>query len=131
MSKKIDEKITNIILEELNHLKIDFIYIFGSYAQGKNREDSDLDIAFYSNEKYDEYKLFLIKNELSKKLKKEIDLVQLKESSTVFQKEVISKGTVIYEKNEINRQKFEMIVMKKYMKLNQERSEIIENYKVD
>ena len=67
---------------------------------------------------------------ISAEIKKEVDLVQLKKSSTVFQKEVVSKGIVIFEKNHIEREKFENTVLKKYMRLNEERKKILENYEV-
>ena len=128
---KYNEKIVKLILKKLDGEKIDFIYVFGSYAVQKQRKDSDVDIAFYSNKNYDEYRLFLVKNDISKIINHEVDLVQLKNSSTVFQKEVVSKGILIYEKDKNIRQNFEMVVMKKYMKLNQERAEIIENYNIN
>lgn len=128
--KKIEfeEKIIKIIKENIKNPEI--IYIFGSYAEKTATEKSDVDIAFYSLEDYSQYEIFLLVQEISAEIKKEVDLVQLKKSSTVFQKEVVSKGIVIFEKNHIEREKFENLVFKKYMRLNEERKEIIENYEV-
>ena len=61
---------------------------------------------------------------------REIDLVQMKESSTVFQKEIISKGKIIFEKNRLEREKIENLILKKYIKLNEERKKIIDSYEV-
>lgn len=109
---------------------VEIIYIFGSYAEETATEKSDVDIAFYSLKDYSQYEIFLLAQEISAEIKKDVDLVQLKKSSTVFQKEVVSKGIVIFEKNKIEREKFENLVLKKYMRLNEERKEIIENYEV-
>lgn len=35
-----------------------FIIVFGSYAKGTARHDSDLDLAFYSEKKLTNYQLF-------------------------------------------------------------------------
>ena len=54
----------------------------------------------------------------------------MKESSTVFQKEIISKGKIIFEKNRLEREKIENLILKKYIKLNEERKKIIDSYEV-
>lgn len=128
--KKFEFEKNIIKIIEKNIKNVGIIYIFGSYAEGIEREKSDVDIAFYSLENYSEYKIFLLAQKISAEIKKEVDLVQLKKSSTVFQKEVVSKGIVIFEKNHIEREKFENTVLKKYMRLNEERKKILENYEV-
>ncbi len=83
-----EEKVKKIIL---NRIEAEFIYIFGSYASGLQNSQSDIDIAFYSKKAYSSYDIFILAQKLSSELGREIDLVQMKESSTVFQKEIISK----------------------------------------
>lgn len=128
--KKFEFEKDIIKIIEKNIKNVGIIYIFGSYAEGTERGKSDVDIAFYSLENYSEYEIFLLAQKISAEIKKEVDLVQLKKSSTVFQKEVVSKGIVIFEKDHIEREKFENIVLKKYMRLNEERKKILENYEV-
>lgn len=128
--KKFEFEKNIIKIIEKNIKNVGIIYIFGSYAEGTATEKSDVDIAFYSLKDYSQYEIFLLAQKISAEIKKEVDLVQLKKSSTVFQKEVVSKGIVIFEKNKIEREKFENLVLKKYMRLNEERKEIIENYEV-
>ena len=124
------EKYTDKIIKKLESIECNFIYIFGSYAKGEQNNDSDIDIAFYSLNKYDSYDIFLLAQEISLQLRKEVDLIQINFSTTVFQKEVVENGILIYEKNKIQREKFENLVLKKYLKLNEERKEIIDNYEV-
>ncbi len=122
-----EEKIKKIIL---NRIEAEFIYIFGSYASGLQNSQSDIDIAFYSKKAYSSYDIFILAQKLSSELGREIDLVQMKESSTVFQKEIISKGKIIFEKNRLEREKIENLILKKYIKLNEERKKIIDSYEV-
>lgn len=122
-----EEKIKKIIL---NRIEAEFIYIFGSYALGLQNSQSDIDIAFYSKKAYSSYDIFILAQKLSSELGREIDLVQMKESSTVFQKEIISKGKIIFEKNRLEREKIENLILKKYIKLNEERKKIIDSYEV-
>ena len=90
-----------------------------------------IDIAFFSDKSYDEYEVFQSAQEISAILKKDIDLVQLKNSTTIFQKEIVENGQIIYEKNKIDREKFELSVIKKYFTLKEDRKEIIDNYEVE
>ncbi len=122
-----EEKVKKIIL---NRIEAEFIYIFGSYASGLQNSQSDIDIAFYSKKAYSSYDIFILAQKLSSELGREIDLVQMKESSTVFQKEIISKGKIIFEKNRLEREKIENLILKKYIKLNEERKKIIDSYEV-
>lgn len=122
--------IEKTILEELLLANIDIalVYIFGSYARDELRFDSDIDIAFLSSETYEAMDIFLLAQKISAKLHREIDLVQLKLSTTVFQKEVVAGGKLIYKKDDLSQGMFEMLTYKKYMRLNEERAEILENY---
>jgi len=101
------------------------IILYGSFAKGKARKDSDVDIAFLSDNKFSDYEIFMIGQGLADILGKDVDLVDLSRSSTVFQTQVISTGKVIYCSNEKKRMLFEMTVLKKYARLNEERQHIL------
>ncbi len=72
----------NFVLEELKSLKqslkenfgINQIALFGSYAAGQNREDSDVDIVVLDMDKKNAFTLIKAKNYISKHLQKEVDL---------------------------------------------------------
>lgn len=119
-----------IILTELSDLNLKMVYVFGSYNSEYFNDESDIDIAFYSENTYDVYKIFLIAQKISASLKREVDLVQMKLSTTVFQKQILETGELIYESDTGFRQQYELLVLKKYIRLNEERKELIENYKV-
>lgn len=124
-----DQDVQNIISHLKNKISPDLVILFGSSAKGIMREDSDIDIAFLSRNEYDDYQLFIISQELASILGKEVDLIDLNKASTVFQAQIIGKGKVIYCKDKCKKMYFEMYVLKKYARLNEERKCILEDIK--
>ena len=120
---KVDfEAVKSFLIEEL---QAGLIYLFGSYAKGKERPDSDLDLAFLSSKEIDDYQRFLTAQKLASKLNIEVDLIDLKKASTVFKAQII-QGKLLYAEDEKQKQEFEMLTLKKYARLNEERKEIID-----
>jgi uncharacterized protein len=104
------------------------IILFGSTINGNVHNDSDIDIAFLSNDRnLDKYQLFIIAQELAAKLNRDVDLIDLNQASTVFQAQVVHTGKTIYCTDEQKKANFEMQAFKMYAKLNEERSEILNN----
>lgn len=114
--------IKSFLIEEL---EAELIYLFGSYAVGKTRDNSDLDLAFLSSKEIDDYQRFLTAQKLASKLDIDIDLVDLAEASTVFKTQII-QGKLLFAKNKQQKQQFELLTLKNYARLNEERKEIIE-----
>uniref|UniRef100_C5D433 Nucleotidyltransferase n=1 Tax=Geobacillus sp. (strain WCH70) TaxID=471223 RepID=C5D433_GEOSW len=102
------------------------IYLFGSEAKQQARQDSDIDLAFLSERTLSHYERFMIAGELAAILNCDVDLVDLKEATTVFQAQVVGKGKVLYCADDDKKAQFEMKVFKEYAKLNEERAEILE-----
>lgn len=109
------------------------IYLFGSYAQGTPSADSDVDIAVLlpveiaratGDLRWSDTALAL-----SKHLRRDVDLVNLRLVSTVFQNQIIHTGRLIYSGDERARQEFEMLTLSFYMKLNEERAEIMRQFR--
>ncbi|MGL5377109.1 MAG: type VII toxin-antitoxin system MntA family adenylyltransferase antitoxin [Cetobacterium sp.] len=123
-----DPKILKKIISSLKEFDCDIIYIFGSYASGETNQDSDIDIAFLSWKKYSKYDIFIKAQEISSLVHKEIDLVHLNDSTTVFQNQVVKNGIIIFEKDILERQKFEVLVLKKYIELNELRKDLFDDY---
>jgi len=120
---KVDfEAVKSFLIKEL---QAELIYLFGSYAKGKERPDSDLDLAFLSSKEIDDYQRFLTAQKLASKLNIEVDLIDLKKASTVFKAQII-QGKLLYAEDEKQKQEFEMLTLKKYARLNEERKEIID-----
>ena len=62
----------------LNKYKISNMALFGSYARGENREDSDIDIAI-ETPLSDYFLLYDFKEELEKALHHKVDIVRIRE----------------------------------------------------
>ena len=89
------EEITKKVVPIAKKYNLKEVYLFGSYARGKAKEDSDIDLAFSSNETLSYFKIFEIEAELEEVLGKSVDLVpivQLSEAKTPI-------GKYMYEKS--------------------------------
>lgn len=126
MDKK--DKINTLIIDSLSPFNPELIYLFGSYVRDEMTLESDIDIAFFTLEKIDEVEVFYAAQKIGNSLGMNIDLVQLLESSTVFQKQVVSNGVCIYKNDLTKKHQFELLVNRKYLKLNEERAEILNSY---
>ena len=72
-----------------------FAYLFGSYAEGIQREDSDVDIAVYLNDTSLDTRLSL-HHSLEQALGKEIDLLVLNDVRNIYLLEaILSKGLLL------------------------------------
>lgn len=81
-AKEIYNKIADIIPE-----KVDALYLFGSYADGTFTEDSDIDLAIFSdNLTYVE--LVDLEDKISERLHKEVDLVLPDKRETLLLREI-------------------------------------------
>lgn len=126
MKKLQKDKIISTILKY--HPSVTAIYLFGSYTSGENREPGDIDIAvLLSPESSGESKNTDLQFELETVFNKRIDLVYLRKTNTVLQKEIIMADTRIFCSDQYAADEFEMLVISKYQKLNEEREEIIKD----
>ena len=126
--------ITIVITNILRHYPhIEAVYLFGSYAHAQNTEHSDIDLALLlsvsESKVIDSFALSALQFELEDILKIPVDLINLRQVSTVFQKEIIETGRRITTKANYQAEEFEMLVYSFYQKLNQERAEILESFK--
>jgi uncharacterized protein len=98
------------------------IYLFGSYATGQDRADSDLDIAILlpHNLAKPENALNLsqCRFTLEDVLHREVELLNARQVSTVMQKEIIG-GSLIHGPDRQAVEEFEMLVLSFYQKLNE------------
>lgn len=126
-----DRTIVQTITEFLHtHIQPSFILMFGSFAKGTTHQESDIDIGFYvKDKKIDKYEIFMLAQKLAALLKREVDLVNIAEASTVFQAQIYTTGTVIYSDDDKLRMNEQMKALKMYAKLNEERKGILQ--KVD
>lgn len=111
-------KAIEVLKEEFNPI---VIYLFGSASRNELRKDSDIDIAFLTDNDIDPYECFMKAQELADIFKRDVDLINLNTSSTVFKVQVVGNGKRIYCSNDTKRMYFEMRTFKSYAMLNEER----------
>jgi uncharacterized protein len=117
-----EEQVVTFLNEKLNPY---LIVVFGSTAKGTDRVDSDLDIAYLSDQKIEKYERFMLSQELAALINKDVDLVDLNQASTVFGVQIIQSGKTILCNDDKRRMEFEMKTLKMYAKLNEEREIVI------
>lgn len=127
----IQDEIVRVLLEYYPTAQA--IYLFGSYGTDNEWPTSDVDIAVLLPP--DEAKrvpsLALSKAHfaLADALGKSVDLINLRQVSTVFQKEIIMADRRIYCVDAYAADEFEMLTLSFYQHLNDKRREILEEFK--
>lgn len=105
------------------------IYLFGSYDTEDEWPDSDVDIALLLPH---QLTLNLYMTELHQQLEnlyhKDVDLVNLRQVSTVFKKEIILAARRVYCADQYKTDEFEMLALSFYLKLNEERGAILQEF---
>lgn len=113
--------------------EIQGVYLFGSHADGTQRPGSDVDLAllFQPSDRMGSRNLPM--HALHQRLRRlagcNFDLVDLRRASTVLQKEVVMLGRRIYCADETAADEFDVGVMSRYQKLNEERAGILEQFR--
>lgn len=122
LEKTIETELIQTIQSTINPA---FILLFGSFAKGTNREDSDIDLAYFSKEPLSAYERFLVAGELAAIAGREVDLVDIKQIDTVFTMQIFEQGIPIYvdDENEYVRQKMRAYSM--YATLCEQRAPVI------
>ena len=101
------------------------LYRFGSQAKGTARPDSDIDLAVLARDPIPNLQRFELAQELAVQLHCDVDLVDLRNASTVMRMQVLSTGTCLDTQNESVRREFEMYAYSDYARLNEERRELV------
>ncbi len=121
----IDKKvILDFLREALPEIKL--IYLFGSTAAGTDTHQSDIDLAVLLNEKMEEVTRWELNEKLARYFKRDVDLVDLLQASTVMQMQIVMQGQCLYARKESDKDWFEMQVISMYLNLNDMRQPIIE-----
>ena len=112
--------------------EVEAIYLFGSYGTEDEWPESDVDVALLLPPAQAKSIRTLALSEcrfaLDDVLKKEVDLVNLRLVSTVFQFQIVTTGRLLFTGNENAVAGFEMLTLSHYQKLNEERREILQEF---
>ena len=93
----ISEKHINIIINTLKPFKPTKIGVFRSYSRGENTENSDIDILYSFNSKYNLFDLVGLQFELQEKLQKAVDLVEFTAIHPRLQNRILNEAKIIYK----------------------------------
>jgi predicted nucleotidyltransferase len=119
--KHLTQAITQLIPD------VRLVYLFGSQVDGSATPSSDMDIAVLLKKKLDPVTRFDLEQTLAIKLNQDVDLVDLLTASTVLQNQVIMHGELLLG-SENEQTTFEMQVMSMYQHLNEERTDIMQEF---
>ena len=97
------------ILEANPH--INFAYLFGSYAKGRAKGGSDLDIAVWVKEPVDKIELMTA---IGEAVPKEIDLVILNDAPPLLRHQVMRYGKLLFCKVKKEHTRFKVWSIKEY-----------------
>ncbi|HPH03810.1 MAG TPA: nucleotidyltransferase domain-containing protein [Spirochaetota bacterium] len=108
------------------------IYLFGSYGTEYERPESDIDLGLLlpheTAVQLPTLALTPVWHALRKSMGREIDLINLRLVSTVFQNEILNTARIILDSNRNARMVFEMQTLSAYQKLSEERKHILESF---
>ena len=125
---EIPENIIRIVLA--CYPNVQGIYLFGSCMTEDEWPESDIDIALLLPPLEAKLERSLAISdcalELSRAFDKDVDLLNARTVSTVFQKEIVTKGRLLFCSDRYAVDEFEMLTFSYYQKLYEERSGIIE-----
>ncbi len=126
LNKQIEIQIIDVLKEMIPGLF--GIYIFGSYTNNTMTSESDIDIAFLTFQKISPVEKWKIQEELASILIQDVDLVDLKDASTILRTEVVEKGKLIFSGDLYKVNHFEMTTYSMYADLNESRQDILTDY---
>lgn len=93
-------KVEELLIQKLQILKnVEFAYLFGSYADGSQKASSDVDIAVFLS-KTDLDSELQVNYELSKFLKKDVDMLVLNSAKNLSLLDAVLKKGIVLKDSE-------------------------------
>ena len=101
------------------------VYLFGSRARGAHRPGSDFDLAVLAAQPLAAVQRFELAQELAVLVGHDVDLIDLRQASSVLRSQVIGGGRPLYRASAPELEAFEDFVYTDYARLNEERAAIL------
>lgn len=116
------ERLIKSIQEYFTHQEdVTTVYLFGSFAQGRERPTSDVDIAVLFSSDLDSYAALLrqldLANELESLLKRSVDVINLEAVKPILIHQILLNKRLIVDKDLNRRVKFEVEHRREYFDL--------------
>ncbi|MBF0282810.1 MAG: nucleotidyltransferase domain-containing protein [Zetaproteobacteria bacterium] len=104
------------------------LYLHGSQGTAWQRHDSDWDFAILTDAPLHLEQKLAFQQVLASALgTDDVDLADLNRCDTVFSALVVSQGKALYVGDDEQRQRYEMLVLAQYARLNEERALILQD----
>jgi predicted nucleotidyltransferase len=103
------------------------VYLFGSQARGDSAKDADIDLAVLAKGKLDPVARWKLQEDLAALAHRNVDLVDLRQASTVMRVQVLRDAAVLVDAQPSERMAFEMTALSAYARLNEERRGILDD----
>lgn len=125
MSPLSEDQIVTLLKSSLDGLLA--IYQFGSSGTPYERPDSDIDLAVLAEKPLDPVMLWNLAQEISARLHRDIDVLDLRSVSTVMRAQVIAYGQRLYCTKVLVCDLFEVMAYSSYVRLNESRRDILDD----
>jgi predicted nucleotidyltransferase len=103
------------------------IYRFGSAGTPFGRSDSDIDLAILAPRPVNNLARWALAQDLARRLRRDVDLVDLQSASTVLRHQVFHQGRRIYCGDRFAAEEFESRALSDYVRLNEARRGILQD----
>lgn len=103
------------------------IYKFGTWATAGQHPESDIDLAILMERSPEAQDLWIVAQELAALAHREVDLLDMRLASTVMRAQIIAHGNRLYCADDSSCDAFEDQVFGDYVRLNEERREILKD----
>ncbi|MCE8022123.1 nucleotidyltransferase domain-containing protein [Halomonas sp. MCCC 1A11036] len=104
------------------------VYLYGSQATGAATPDSDVDLALLLPTRLTAEQRWQMSGEVAERLRADVDLVDLRRSSTALQYQVVTEGRKLWQSGNSS-DEFELMVQSEYWDLAIQRRELIKDIK--
>ena len=101
------------------------LYLFGSQNDGSAVAKSDIDIAYLATVCLSNVQRWNVSQKMAMVLSKDVDLIELKETNTVFRYQILSTAERIYGEG-YDIEKFETLAYSLYLQFQEERQPIVD-----
>jgi uncharacterized protein len=104
------------------------IYVYGSFARGDHSLKSDIDLALLlpPDEKIDE--LLSIISDVSTRVHREVDLVDLRKASDVLRREILAEGRILHVSQPDRVLEWEGTAISRYQRYREEVSDLLKDF---
>lgn len=127
MDNNVVEKLKEILLGKLNN--VEAIVLFGSYSRGKEKFDSDIDVAIKLSKPLEKDNIISLKNEIEEILGIDVHLIDLYSINEDFRYEILISGKTLYCKNEYEFEMYKLKCFSEYLMFSEDRKTIIDKVK--